>query len=143
MSDNSTTLSGEGVMSQLIELSQALEVKGPNGSTVAVLVSAEQFTRMEEEGRLLREQLAAEQKRSSELLQQNEQLQKTQRTALAERDAYWGLLGETMREQLVANEEQVEAELREAMKNGVDSQEVVRQIEAILWANPAEKRAVG
>jgi len=90
----------------------------------------------------LRQQAAAQEQRISELTHENERLQQEAKEIKAERDLYSKLYGDKLRKEYEANAEQIEAEILDGMKSGVDFAAFVRELEAEMEGK-AEKRDAG
>ena len=130
-------------MSQPIDLEQGWELKPTDGSTPVVLVSAEQLTQLKTENERLREQLTAQQQRLSELAQDNERLLEETRKLTGERDGFYRWYLDEVKKEWERHPEELEAELLEGMKDAVDMEVLVRELEAELEQKRTEQRDVG
>ncbi len=79
----------------------------------------------------LRERLAAQEERIAALERENEKLRQ-------ERDSFWNLCGQLLRDDVNRNEAVWEEDIRQSMENGVPFEEVIREMDAILDQSASE-----
>jgi hypothetical protein len=81
----------------------------------------------------VRERLVEQEERIAALERENEKLRE-------ERDSMWTLCGQILRDEVSRNEAAWEAEIRQAMQNGVPFEEVMREVEAVLDRSLSERQ---
>jgi hypothetical protein len=110
----------------------SLEIRDEAGRlTQYYVVSDERLRALEAVCEQLRQQAASQREQVGELLRENERLREEARRVSAARDEYRASLLAVLREQAGTREAEIEAELAEAERTGVPSEQVLREIEGL------------
>jgi acyl transferase domain-containing protein len=120
-------------MSNPLPFNGSLEMRDEAGRTVRyAVISADQLQELQEECERLRQQLAAQQRQVSEIIKENEKLRDQAQAVQTERDEYRASLLAVLREQAIAREAEIEAELLEAARTGVPAEHVLQELEELI-----------